>query len=193
MSRYAILPAQRISIGCACILSLFSRVRFCVTPWTAAYQAPLPMGFSRQEYWVHCHALLQGILATQGLNLSLLCLLHWQAGSLSLAPPGKPIYQTDQSRLTLCNPMDYVVHGILQARILEWVAFPFFRGSSQPRNRIQVSCIAGRFFTSCATRKTQESWSGEPIPCPADLPDPGIEPGSPALQADSLLAELSGS
>ena len=35
--------------------------------------------------------------------------------------------------LTLCNPMDYTVHGILQARILEWVAFPFSRGSSQPR------------------------------------------------------------
>ena len=35
---------------------------------------------------------------------------------------------------TLCNPMDYTVHGILQVRILEWVAFPFSRGSSQPRD-----------------------------------------------------------
>ena len=57
-----------------------------------------------------------------------------------------------QSCLTLCDPVDYAVHGILQARILEWVAFPFSRGSSQPR----------------------------------------IEPRSPALQADSLLAELLG-
>ena len=39
-----------------------------------------------------------------------------------------------QSSLTLCNLMDYTVHGILQARILEWVAFPFSRGSSQPRD-----------------------------------------------------------
>ena len=39
--------------------------------------------------------------------------------------------------------VDYTVHGILQARILEWVAFPFSRGSSQPRNRTGVSCIAG--------------------------------------------------
>ena len=39
-----------------------------------------------------------------------------------------------QSCPTLCNPMDYTVHGILQARILEWVAFPFSRGSSQPRS-----------------------------------------------------------
>ena len=53
-----------------------------------------------------------------------------------------------QSCLTLCNPMDYTVHGIHQARILEWVAFPFSRGYSQPRNQNQVSCIAGGFFTS---------------------------------------------
>ena len=44
-----------------------------------------------------------------------------------------------------------VVHGILQARILEWVAFPFSRGSSQPRDLTQNSCIAGGFFTSWAT------------------------------------------
>ena len=53
-----------------------------------------------------------------------------------------------QSCPTLCDPMDYTVHGILQARILEWVAFPFSRGSSQPRNRTGISCIAGGFFTS---------------------------------------------
>ena len=49
---------------------------------------------------------------------------------------------------TLCNLMDYTLHGILQARILEWVAFSFSRGSSQPRDRTQVSRIASRFFTS---------------------------------------------
>ena len=53
-----------------------------------------------------------------------------------------------QSCPTLCDPMDYMVHGILQARILEWVAFPFSRGSSQPRDQTQVSRIAGGFFTS---------------------------------------------
>ena len=61
---------------------------------------------------------------------------------------------------TLCNLMDYTVHGILQARIWEWVAFPFSRGSSQPRDQTQVSCIAGGFFTNWATRETQEYWSG---------------------------------
>ena len=52
------------------------------------------------------------------------------------------------SCLTLCDRMDYIVHGILQVRILEWVDVPFSRGSSQPRDRTQVSRIAGGFFTS---------------------------------------------
>ena len=50
--------------------------------------------------------------------------------------------------LTLCEPIDYIVHGIIQARILEWGAFPFSRGSSQPRDQTQVSHIAGGFSTS---------------------------------------------
>ena len=51
-----------------------------------------------------------------------------------------------QSRPALCDPMDYTVHGILQARILEWVAMPSSSRSSQPRDQTQVSRIAGRFF-----------------------------------------------
>ena len=47
------------------------------------------------------------------------------------------------SSVWLCDPIDYTVSGILQARILEWVAFPFSRGSPQPRDQTQVSCIAG--------------------------------------------------
>ena len=55
-----------------------------------------------------------------------------------------------QSSPTLCDPMNYTVRGILQARVLEWVAFRFSRRSSQPRDPSQVSPIAGRFFTSWA-------------------------------------------
>jgi len=63
-----------------------------------------------------------------------------------------------QSCLTLCNPLDYTppgysVPGILQARKLEWVAIPFSRGSSQPKDQTNVSCIAGRCFTIWATRE----------------------------------------
>ena len=62
---------------------------------------------------------------------------------------------------SLCHVQLFdTVHGILQARILEWVAFPFSRGSSQPRDRTQVSCITGRFLTSWATKEAQEYWSG---------------------------------
>ena len=53
-----------------------------------------------------------------------------------------------QSCPTLCDSMDYTVHGILQVRILEWVVFPFSRRSSQPRDQTQVSHIAGRLFTT---------------------------------------------
>ena len=64
----------------------------------------------------------------------------------------------NQSCLTLppmdCSPPGSSVHGILQARILEWVAILFSRGPSQPRDRTGVSCIAGRFFTSWATMNT---------------------------------------
>ena len=49
--------------------------------------------------------------------------------------------------------MDYIVHGILQARILEWVAFPFSKASSKPRDQTQVSRITEGFFTSWATRE----------------------------------------
>ena len=58
-----------------------------------------------------------------------------------------------QSCLTLCHPKDYIDHGILQARLLEWVAFPFSRGSYQLRDRTKVSCIAGGCFTNWATRE----------------------------------------
>ena len=92
-----------------------SRIWLLAIPWTAAYQASLSMGFSRQEYW---------------------------------------------SGLPLPSPWPHIVHGILQVRILEWVAFSFSRGSSQPRDWTQVFCIAGGFFTSWATREAQEYWSG---------------------------------
>ena len=73
-----------------------------------------------------------------------------------------------QSCPTLCDPMDCSpsgssVHGILQARILEWIGIPFSRGSSQPRDRTQVSCIAGRFFTVWATGKTNQGSNPTPL------------------------------
>ena len=87
------------------------------------------------------------------------------------------------------NPMNYTVHGILQARILEWVAFPFSRKSSQPRDQTQVSHVAGRFFTSWVRREAQEYGSGYPIPSPADLPFLESKPWS--LHCKWILYHLS--
>ena len=73
----------------------------------------------------------------------------WSIGSQS---------EVAQSCLTLCDPMDCSlsgssVHGIFQARVLEWIAISFSRGLSRPRNRIRVSRTAGRRFTVGATRE----------------------------------------
>ena len=68
--------------------------------------------------------------------------------------------EVTQSCWMLCDPMDCSlpgssVHGILQARIFEWVAIAFSRGSSWPRNRAQISCMAGRFFTVWSIKEAE--------------------------------------
>ena len=89
--------------------------------------------------------------------------------------------------LSLCDPMDYTVHEILQARILERVAFP---SSTNPGIKPGSSTLQTDSFSAEATREAQGYWSRYPIPSPGHLPDPGIKLGSPALQADSLPTEL---
>ena len=90
-------------------------------------------------------------------SISCLLLLTSSFSSPSLFwlfPPHSEVkVKVAQSCPTLCDPTDYRVLGILQARILEWVAFPCSRGSSQPRDQIQVSCLVGGFFISWATRE----------------------------------------
>ena len=104
------------------------------TPWTAAHQATLFMGFFRQEYWSGLLSPSPGDLPDPGVQSASLAL---QVDSLSLNHQGSlemsmklNEVKVTQSCLILCNSIDYTVHGILQARILEWVAFPFSRRSS---------------------------------------------------------------
>ena len=131
------------------------------------------MALSRKSctYWADAlylkHELLRpGILSTTLPPQQPCCKDHWSnlvwilllfplRGHLTfyLQIEWKVKMKVAQSCPTLCNPMDYTVHGILQARILEWVAFVFSRGSSQPRDQTQVSHIAGGFFTSWAIRE----------------------------------------
>ena len=87
-----------------------SHVRLFATPWFVAYQAPLSMGFSSKNTGVGCHFLLQGIFSTQGLNLILLCLLHWEAGSLPLSPPGVTLLPVSKCWCT--SPQGFVL-GLL--------------------------------------------------------------------------------
>ena len=76
---------------CAHTLSHFSRVQLFATLWSVARQAPLSMGFSRQEYWSGLPCPPPGDLPDPKIKLAhLLCLLHWQEDSLPLAPPGEP-------------------------------------------------------------------------------------------------------
>ena len=163
------------SIVCVCAQSCPT-----LTPWTVAHQAPLSMGFLRQEYWsglpfpppilLYAAAAaaksLQSCLTvqphrrqptrlpcpwdSQGKNTGVGC--HFLLQCMKV----KSESEVAQSCPTLCDPMDSSppgssVHGILQARILEWIANSFSRGSSQLRDRALVSCIAGRFFTVWAT------------------------------------------
>ena len=133
--------------------SSLSRAQLFATPWTAAHQAPLFMGFSRQGYWSGLPCPPPGDLPNRGTELGSPPL---QADSLPSEPPGKPIHiyvcvyihtyihiyiccSVTKLCLTLCDPMDCnlpgsSVHGILQARLLEWVVMPSSRGSSQPRD-----------------------------------------------------------
>ena len=91
-------------------------------------------------------------------------ILTWRVTHYSFHPTGnccKVKVKVAQSCPTLCNPKAYTVRGILQARILDWVAFPFSRGSSWPRGWTQVSHIARRFFTNWAIREQleiRENW-----------------------------------
>ena len=88
---------------------------------------------------------------------------------------------------TLCDPMDYAVHGILQARILAWVAF-LPNPRIEPRSpTLQVETLPAKL-----QGKPKNIGVGKPIPSSVDLPDPGIELGPPALQEDSLPTELPG-
>ena len=83
----SLLRLEHLGIHCA---QLLIRVQLFEALRTVAHQAPLSMGFPRQEYEVGCHFLLQGIFQTKGWNLYLLQLLHWQADSSPLGHLGSP-------------------------------------------------------------------------------------------------------
>ena len=122
-----------------------------------AHQASLSIGFSRQEYW----------------------------SGLPCPPPGDHFpTQGSNPVLSHCRQILYCPSHEGSPRILAWVAYPFSRGTSQPRNRTGVSCIADRFFTSWATWEAHfylyvtDIWawdSGKMITCPGPYSYKGVE------------------
>ena len=81
---------NQLSFSVECYGQILNHVQLFVIQWTVAHQAPLSMGFSRQEYWSGL-PLLQGVFPTQGLSQVTYVNLLWQVGSLPLVPPGKPV------------------------------------------------------------------------------------------------------
>ena len=110
-----------------------------------------------------------------------------------------------QSCPTLCNPIDSsppgsAIPGILQARTLEWVAISFSNACKwkvKVKSLSRVRLLATPWTAAYQAPPSmgffrQEYWSGLPFPSPGDLPNPGIKPGSPTLQADTLQSEPPG-
>ena len=86
VSLYVLISSTKDTV----VVQSLSCVQLFETLWTVTHQAPLSMGVSRREYWSELPSLLQGIFPTQGLNPSLLCLLHWQVDFLPLSHLGSP-------------------------------------------------------------------------------------------------------
>ena len=119
-------------------------------------QALLSTGFSQQEYWSGLPFPPPGDLPDPGIKTTFPAP---PAVHMDFLPPSHQgssfpsLSEVAQSYPTLCDPMDCsllpssFVHGIFQARVLEWVAISFSRASSRPRDQTWVSCIAGRCFT----------------------------------------------
>ena len=170
------------------MLTHLSRVWLFATLWTVALQAPLPMGFSRQEYWTGCHFLLQEIFLTQGSNLQLLhcrwLLNHWATRealkNVSAAAAAAAV--SLQLCPTLCDPIDHSpsgspVLGILQARTLEWVGISFsnaWRWKVKVKSLSRVRLLATPWTAAHQAPPSmglsrQEYWSGVPLPSPKKM------------------------
>ena len=106
-------PHHCLKLHACCVLSCFSCVQLSATPWTIARQAPLSMGFSRQEYWSGLPGTPPRDRHDPGIEFTSLHLLYWQMDSLPLSHMRSPILSMKvkesegaQSCLTLCDPID---------------------------------------------------------------------------------------
>ena len=127
------IMAKRLSRNFVDEVQSLSHVQLFVTSWTAAHQASLSIAISLNLFKLK---FIESVIPSKHLILCCpLLFLPSDFPSIRVFPMSQLFSSMQfgsiaQSCLTLCDPMDYIVHGILQARILEWVAFPFSRGSS---------------------------------------------------------------
>ena len=178
-----------------------SRVWLFATPWTVAHQAPLSMGFSRQEYCSGLPFPSPGDLPDPGIE-------PWspafQADSSPSEPPGKPSLISKYTTIIIIIKMVWYENKRYTHRPMgqNW----------EPRNKhiqrelkvkVKVKSLSHvRLFATPWTVayqappsmgfSRQEYWSGLSFPSPRDLPDPGIKPGSPEFQANALTSEPPG-
>ena len=149
-------------------VKFLSHVQLFVTPWTVAYHAPPSMGFSRQGYWSGLPFPSPGIFPTQGLNPGL---LHCRQ-TLPSEPPGKPSYYIYIYMYFIC--------ACIYAKSLQ----------SYPTLCNPVNCILpGPSVHGISQARVMER---VPFPSPGDLPDPGMEPVSPALAGGFFTSESQG-
>ena len=184
-----------------------SHVQLFVTPWTAAYQAPPSMGFSRQEYWSGWP--LPGIKAAP----PAVGAQHWTTREVPLFRSLKDLKVSfttmilGRSQLLRCRFLESESHLVVSSSLRPHRQYSPWNSPHQNTGMDSLSLPQGifptqesntglpycrRFFTSWTKREAQEYWSGYPIPSPVNLPNPGIELGFLELQVDSLPTELLG-
>ena len=117
---------------------VLSHVQLFGTPWTIAHQAPLSVGLSRQEYWSRLPFPSPGIFPTQGLNLCLLDLLHWQVDSLPLSHQGSAMDDGSSSNIL---PLDSSPHGKMTLRRSGRAAWLVLRASCCHVQKVSLCVI----------------------------------------------------
>ena len=157
-------------------MAIYIWAKWTISWWKPFYAASATF-LSPYSFKVSCFLaslFLSGKLSCKKFLKHSSALPRWLFSQPAHAAPGTPymcvLCLITQSGLTMRDVMDcslpgFPVHGIPQARILEWVTIPFSRASSRPRDQTQVSCIWGEFFTKEATRNPiQDSNCQEPLP-----------------------------
>ena len=137
------MNVQFLKPMCCVVLNFFGHARLC-NPMDCSPTASSVHVFSRQEYQVGCHAFLQAISLTQGLNPRLLCLLHWQVGSLPLVPPGN-LHRMQKRQLACLLSLTHLNESVPPAFIRALLSKPHAYLSSQHMS-LGEFCLVGKPF-----------------------------------------------